>query len=179
MSPVVGNNAAHAHLRSTLKQALGNNRIGPGGSLQSTGDGQDPFMHTRDDLADTGLDAGLVAQVGNILARLTNDHAGLLGGDQGAKSQDRLGILLVSFRDDIEVTLLNGAVHIGHGIVDDDVVVNLGGVHCSRRGNGANLKKGGLVRRQKKRRGLDGAPDQFVSMMLHIEGSDQDAIGLE
>lgn len=52
-------------------------------------------MDALDDLAHTSLDASLVTQVGNVLATLTNDHAGLLGRHDSSQGQLRLRILLV------------------------------------------------------------------------------------
>jgi hypothetical protein len=52
-------------------------------------------MHALDDLAHAGLDACLVAQIGDILACLADNHAGLLGRHDSSQGQLSLGILLV------------------------------------------------------------------------------------
>lgn len=87
MSPIVGNDTTHAHLGRTFQQALGDNRISPRSALQSSGDRQDSVVNARNHLAHASLDAGFIAQVGDVLARLANDHARLLGGDNGAQGQ--------------------------------------------------------------------------------------------
>lgn len=52
-------------------------------SLDEARDGEHTFVHAGDDLADAGLDTGLVAQVGDIFASLADDNASVLGADQG------------------------------------------------------------------------------------------------
>lgn len=130
MSSVVRNYAAHTHLRSTLHQALGNNRISSGGALQGTGDGQDTVMYTGDDLADASLDASFVAQVSHIFTGLADDDTRFLGRDNGTKSQHGLSVLFFGLGSDLDVTRVDHVVDIGHGFVNDGgSVVNLGGVH--------------------------------------------------
>lgn len=48
-------------------------------------------MNTWDNLADAGLDASLIPQVGNIFSSLSNDDAGVLGADESAKSESVVG----------------------------------------------------------------------------------------
>ena len=52
-------------------------------------------MDALDDFADTGLHARLIAQVGNILAALSNDDTCLLGRHNCSQCQVRRGILLI------------------------------------------------------------------------------------
>lgn len=47
-------------------------------------------MYARDDLADASLDAGLVTEVGNIFASLSDDDAGVLGADKSSESENVL-----------------------------------------------------------------------------------------
>ena len=95
MSTVVGDDATHADGGSTVQQTLSHHGVGLGDTLDRAGHGQDSVMYTGDDLADAGLDAGLIAKVGDVLAGLADDDAGLLGGDDGTKGQLRLGVLVV------------------------------------------------------------------------------------
>lgn len=76
-----GDDSTHAHLRCTLDQAICHKPVCLCNAVQRTRDGQHAVVHTRDDLADTSSDTGLVAQIRDVLACLANDHAGLLGGD--------------------------------------------------------------------------------------------------
>lgn len=90
-----GDKAAHSHHWSTLKESLSDNGVGLGDGLASTRDGKDAVVNTLDDLRDAGLDASLIAEVGNVLASLSDDDTSLLGGDNGAEGQLSLGVLLV------------------------------------------------------------------------------------
>ena len=47
-------------------------------------------MDARGDLADPGLHAGLIAEIGDVLATLTNDYAGILGANKCAKGESVL-----------------------------------------------------------------------------------------
>ena len=58
-----------------------------GDILDVAADAQHTLVNALDDLADTRLDAGLLAQVGYVLAALADDDAGLLGGDEGAEGE--------------------------------------------------------------------------------------------
>lgn len=95
MSASSGDKAAHSHHWSTLEESLGDNGIRLGDSLTSAGDGEDTVVNTLNDLGDTGLDASLIAKVGNVLASLSNDDTSLLGGDNGTEGQLSLSVLLV------------------------------------------------------------------------------------
>lgn len=55
-------------------------------------------MNALHDLAYSGLDSGLVAQLGDILAALADDNTGLFGGHDSAQGQLGLGVLLVGSR---------------------------------------------------------------------------------
>jgi len=48
-------------------------------------------MYTRDDFADTSLDAGLVTKLGNIFPTFANDDACVFGADECTKSEEILG----------------------------------------------------------------------------------------
>jgi len=52
-------------------------------------------VHALHHLAHAGLDAGLVAQVGHVLATLADDDTGFLGRDDGAQGELGLGVLLI------------------------------------------------------------------------------------
>lgn len=134
MSSIVGDNATHAHLRSTLHQALSNNRISSGGSLQGTGDGQDTVMDTGNNFADASFDTSLVTQVSDIFTGLANDDTRFLGRDDGAQSQHRLSVLFFGLGSNLDVALVDQAhVDIGHGLVNDGrSFVDVGGVHGDR-----------------------------------------------
>jgi hypothetical protein len=58
-----------------------------------------------DHLAHASTHSSLVAQVCNVLARLSDDHASLLGRDNGTERQLRLGVLLLSARRDITLVV--------------------------------------------------------------------------
>ena len=96
VSAGIGDKATHSHHWSTLKESLGNDSVGLGNGIASSGDGEDTVVNTLNDLGDTGLDASLITEVGNILASLSNDNAGLLGGDNSTEGQLSLSVLLLS-----------------------------------------------------------------------------------
>ena len=52
-------------------------------------------MHTLDNLANTSLDAGLISQIGDVLATLANDNTSFFGGNDGSQGQLCLSILIV------------------------------------------------------------------------------------
>lgn len=62
----------------------------PCNTLNITTDGENAFVDTRDDLADTGLDASLFAEVGDVFATFPDNDAGVLGANERAESQDLL-----------------------------------------------------------------------------------------
>lgn len=98
MCSVAREDAAHAHGRCTFQQCAGDNHICLRNSVASTSDGQNAVVNALHDLAHASLDSGLVAQLGDILATLSDDDAGFFGGNNSAQSQLGLGILLVSPR---------------------------------------------------------------------------------
>lgn len=95
MSVGVAHDSAHAHLWSALDQTVGHESVRVGNTVQRARDGQDTVMHAWHDLADTSADSGLVAQVCDVLARLANDDAGFLGGDNGTEGELRLSVLFL------------------------------------------------------------------------------------
>jgi hypothetical protein len=94
----VCDDTAHAHLRRALDQAVGDKAIGVGNGGKRASDGENAVVDARDDLANAGADSGLVAEVGDVLASLANDHAGFLGGDDSAQSDLGLVVLLFGAR---------------------------------------------------------------------------------
>jgi hypothetical protein len=58
-------------------------------------------------LADTSAYASLVAQVSDVLACLANDDTSFLGGDDCAKCELRLGVLLLGARSGISCLAIN------------------------------------------------------------------------
>ena len=118
MSAVGAHETAHAHLRSALEQALGDEAICPRDGLQRAGDGEHTIVHTLDDLADAGTHARLVAQVGHVLACLANDDAGLLGRDNGAQCQLRLLVFFLGARCDVAVVTEPCTVHRAGDLAD-------------------------------------------------------------
>lgn len=134
---VSGNNTTHSHHWSTLNESLGDNGIGLGDGIATTRDGQDAVVDTLDDLGDTGLDASLIAKVGNVLASLADDNTSLLGGDDGTESELLLGVLLISLWGEVSiwthaVTLL-ADVEVGEAVsnVADWLLSLLLGRHCN------------------------------------------------
>lgn len=61
VSASILNDATHSHLRSTFKQAFGNERICLRNARQRSSDSQNSVMNTLDNLANTGFDPGLIA----------------------------------------------------------------------------------------------------------------------
>ena len=131
VGPVVRDNAAHTHLRGTFQKTLCHDRIGSSERAQLTSDCQDTVMDARNYLAHAGLDAGLIAQVSNVLSGLADDHTGLLGRDDSTQSQLRDRVLLLGLERGFQVTLVGKVVAegIGHGLIHDGGLVNLGGIH--------------------------------------------------
>lgn len=103
MGSIALDNAAHAHGGSTLEQGTRDHGIGAGNGIAATSDGQDTVVDALDNLGDAGLDASLVAKVGDVLAALANDDTGFLGGDNGAEGKLGLGVLFVRLRGGLAV----------------------------------------------------------------------------
>ena len=55
-------------------------------------DGKDPFVDTWDDLANTGLDAGLVAKVSDVFTTLSYDDARVFCTDEGTEGESLLRV---------------------------------------------------------------------------------------
>lgn len=53
--------------------------------------GEDTFVNARDDFADASFDTGLLTEVSNIFAALSDDDAGILCADKGAEGECFLG----------------------------------------------------------------------------------------
>jgi hypothetical protein len=100
---VVLDDAAHANRGGALEERVGDDGVGARHGIASAGDGEDAVVDALDDLADAGLDARLVPQVGDILSALADDDAGLLGGDDSAKGELGLGVLLVRPRGGLAI----------------------------------------------------------------------------
>ena len=98
VSTIVGDDAAHAHSRGAFEKSASNNGVSTRDGIAATSDGEDSIMDALNDLANTSLDASLVAEVGNILATLADDDTCFLGRDDGTQSQLSLGVLLVRLR---------------------------------------------------------------------------------
>ena len=78
-----------------VQQVLGHHGIGPRDAIEGTVDGEYTIVHARNNLADASLDTGFVAEIGNVLARLADDDAGLLRRDYGTKGKGGSCIFLV------------------------------------------------------------------------------------
>ena len=63
----------------------------PRDTLNIAADGENTVMDTWDDLADAGLDACLVSEIGDVFATFPNDDAGVLGADKSAEGERLLG----------------------------------------------------------------------------------------
>ena len=59
-----------------------------GYTFDGTADGEDAFVHTWDDLANTSLDTSLVAEVSDVFACLADDDASILGADESTESKN-------------------------------------------------------------------------------------------
>ena len=89
-------------------------------------------MDTLDDLGDTGLDTGLITKIGDVLAGLADDDAGLLGGDEGTEGQGSVGIETFDFLV-LEIVLVLGLEQgVVAGVVglSSEVVIVFGERHC-------------------------------------------------
>ena len=51
------------------------------------GNCEDTFMNARGDLADTSLHAGLITQIGDVLATFADDYASIFGANKCAKGE--------------------------------------------------------------------------------------------
>jgi hypothetical protein len=98
---------AHAHCRCAVEEAFGDEAICLGDSGQTASNREHAVVDALDDLADAGAHARLVAQIGDVLARLANDDAGLLRGDNGAEGELRVRVLLLGARGNVGL-----AVHV-------------------------------------------------------------------
>jgi hypothetical protein len=103
VSAVALNYASHAHSGSTLEQSAGDNGVGTRDSVATTSDGQDTVMHTLHNFADTGLDASLVPEIGDVLAAFANNDTGFLGGYDRTKGKLGLGVFLFRLRGGLAV----------------------------------------------------------------------------
>lgn len=98
MRSIAREDAAHAHGRCTFQQCAGDNHVRLRDGVASTSDGQNAVVNALHDLAYTGLDSSLVAQLGDVLATLADDNTGFFGRHNSAQSQLSLGVLLVGPR---------------------------------------------------------------------------------
>lgn len=95
-TPTVSSSGRDGHVGGgAVQQRLGDHGVRPRNTLEGTSDSQDTVVDTGDNLADASLDASLLAEISNILARLADDDSGLLGGNDGADGELRGGILLL------------------------------------------------------------------------------------
>lgn len=67
-----------------------------GNTFDGASDGQDTIVDTLDNLGDTSLDAGLIAEISNVLTGLANDDTSLLGRDEGTERQGSCSIVLLA-----------------------------------------------------------------------------------
>lgn len=92
MSAVGANDAAHAHGRRALEQALGSQTVRLGDAREAARYRKDTVVDALDNLADAGAHTSLIAKVSDILASLAYDDAGFLGRDNGSERELRLGV---------------------------------------------------------------------------------------
>jgi len=50
-------------------------------------DSKNPFVDTRDDLANTSFDTSLLAQISDVLPCFSDDNTSILGANESAESQ--------------------------------------------------------------------------------------------
>lgn len=98
MRSVAREDAAHSHGRCTFQQRAGDNHVRLRDGVASASDGQNAVVNALHDLAYSGLDSSLIAQLGDILATLADNYTGFFGGHDGAQSQLGLGVFLISPR---------------------------------------------------------------------------------
>lgn len=95
MSTVGRDDATHANRRGAFEKGASDSSVRLGDSIAATGNGQDTVVDTLDNLANTGLDASFVTEVGNVLAALANDHTSFLGRHDGSQGKGGLGVFFV------------------------------------------------------------------------------------
>lgn len=130
MSSVALNNSSHAHRRGAFEQSSRNDGVSFGDGIAAAGDGKDAVVHALDDLADPGLDASLIAEIGNVLSTLSDDNSSFLGRYDGTESELGLGVFLVCLRGGLAVrsnSIIN--LQLVDGIGD---VATVGGVKVLR-----------------------------------------------
>jgi hypothetical protein len=94
----VSDYTSHAHLRRALDQAIGDKTIRVGNGSKRSSDGKNTIVDTRNNLANTGTDASLVAKIRYVLSGLADDHTSFLRGDYGTKSKLSLVVLFLGAR---------------------------------------------------------------------------------
>lgn len=87
--------ATHANSWGAFEKGPSDNSVRLGDGVAATGNGQDAVMNTLDNLANSGLDASLITEIGDVLAALANDHTSLLGGHDSSQSKSGLGVFFV------------------------------------------------------------------------------------
>ena len=130
MSSVALNNSSHAHRRGAFEQSSRNDGIRSGDGIAAAGDGEDAVVHALDDFADSGLDASLVTEIGDVLSTLSDDNASFLGRYDGTESELGLGVFLVCLRGGLAVranSIIN--LQLVDGVGD---VATVGGVKVLR-----------------------------------------------
>jgi hypothetical protein len=105
MCAVGAHHAAHAHSRCAVEEALGDQAVCLGDTRKAARDREDAVVDALDNLADAGAHARLVAQVSDVLARLADNDAGLLGRDNGAQGELRVGVLLLGTRGHVGLAI--------------------------------------------------------------------------
>jgi len=132
MSSIVLNDSTHADCGSAFEQSSCHNGVGPRDSIAATSNGQDAIVNALHDFADAGLDASLLAQIGDVLSALSDDDTGLLGWDERAQSQLRLGVLFVRLGCRLAIgakaRLIVIDVHMTNGISEFSPIVGRMGV---------------------------------------------------
>ena len=101
----------------------------PGDSLEVSADGEDSVVDALDDLGHSGLDAGELSEVGDVLSSLSDDNPGLLGGHERAE-----GEVLTVLSSLLAVRVLLGTVSgiLTAGLADSGVL-GKGGSSCRHR----------------------------------------------
>ena len=77
-------------------------------------------MDALDNLGDTGLDAGLITEISDVLTGLANDDTGLLGRDEGTEGEGGVSIgslAILVFEIMVVLGLVQGVVAGGSGEV--------------------------------------------------------------
>lgn len=119
MSSVVLDDTTHTDDGCALKEGSGNNGVCARNGIAAAGDGEDSVMDALNNLADASLYAGLITEISDVLAALSNDDTGFLGGNNGAQGQLSLGIFFVRLRGELAVGA-ESLVHLQlvHGVDD-------------------------------------------------------------